>query len=53
MIKGFKKNKEDLTRIVFVVDEASMLSNPQGHKIMQLIDFKLVFEYSAFRHWYF
>lgn len=33
-----KKNKEDLTRIIFVVDEASMLSNPQGHKIMQLID---------------
>lgn len=33
-----QKNKEDLTRIVFVVDEASMLSNPQGHKIMQLID---------------
>lgn len=33
-----KKNKEELTRIIFVVDEASMLSNPQGHKIMQLID---------------
>lgn len=33
-----KKNKDDLTRIIFVVDEASMLSNPQGHKIMQLID---------------
>ncbi|CDZ79416.1 Multifunctional conjugation protein TraI [Legionella massiliensis] len=33
-----KKNGDDLTRTVFVVDEASMLSNPQGHKIMQLID---------------
>lgn len=33
-----QKNKEDLTRVIFVVDEASMLSNPQGHKILQLID---------------
>ncbi|SFM08110.1 conjugative transfer relaxase/helicase TraI [Legionella jamestowniensis] len=33
-----KKNGDDLTRTIFVVDEASMLSNPQGHKIMQLID---------------
>lgn len=33
-----QKNKDDLTRIIFVIDEASMLSNPQGHKILQLID---------------
>lgn len=33
-----KRNGDDLTRTIFVVDEASMLSNPQGHKIMQLID---------------
>ncbi|HBD7476117.1 TPA: conjugative transfer relaxase/helicase TraI [Legionella pneumophila] len=33
-----QKNKEDLSKIIFVVDEASMLSNPQGHKIIELVD---------------
>ena len=33
-----QKTKEDLTKTIFVVDEASMLSNPQGHKIIELID---------------
>ena len=35
---ALNKNKTDLSKTIFVVDEASMLSNPQGHKIIQLID---------------
>lgn len=30
--------KQDLSKIIFVVDEASMLSNPQGHKIIKLAE---------------
>jgi len=37
-LQRLQKNKDDLTQIIFVIDEASMLSNPQGHKIIQLID---------------
>lgn len=30
--------KQDLSKTIFVVDEASMLSNPQGHKIIKLVE---------------
>lgn len=30
--------KQDLSKTIFVVDEASMLSNPQGHKIIKLAE---------------
>lgn len=33
-----KNEKQDLSKIIFVVDEASMLSNPQGHKIIKLVE---------------
>lgn len=33
-----EKNKTDLGKTIFVVDEASMLSNPQGFKIVELIE---------------
>ena len=35
---SLQKNNQDLKKVIFVVDEASMLSNPQGHKIVQLIE---------------
>lgn len=33
-----KNQKQDLSKTIFVVDEASMLSNPQGHKIIKLVE---------------
>jgi conjugative transfer relaxase protein TraI len=33
-----QKEKKDLSKTIFVVDEASMLSNPQGHKIIKLVE---------------
>lgn len=33
-----QQQKEDLSKTIFVVDEASMLSNPQGHKIIKLVE---------------
>ncbi|HAU1387076.1 TPA: conjugative transfer relaxase/helicase TraI [Legionella pneumophila] len=33
-----QKQKYDLSKTIFVVDEASMLSNPQGHKIIKIAD---------------
>lgn len=32
------RQKQDLSKTIFVVDEASMLSNPQGHKIIKLVE---------------
>lgn len=33
-----QNEKQDLSKTIFVVDEASMLSNPQGHKIIKLVE---------------
>lgn len=33
-----KSEKKDLSKTIFVVDESSMLSNPQFHKIIKLVD---------------
>ncbi|WP_392536747.1 conjugative transfer relaxase/helicase TraI [Legionella sp. 227] len=33
-----QNQKQDLSKTIFVVDEASMLSNPQGHKIIKLAE---------------
>lgn len=33
-----KNQNQDLGKTIFVVDEASMLSNPQGHKIIKLVE---------------
>lgn len=33
-----KRQQESLNKTIFVVDEASMLSNPQGHKIIKLAE---------------
>lgn len=33
-----QKQQHDLSKTIFVVDEASMLSNPQGHKIIKLAE---------------
>jgi conjugative transfer relaxase protein TraI len=33
-----QKHNQDLSKTIFVVDEASMFSNPQGHKIIQLVE---------------
>jgi len=33
-----QRQKQDLSKTIFVVDEASMLSNPQGHKIIKLVE---------------
>ncbi|HBD7398683.1 TPA: conjugative transfer relaxase/helicase TraI [Legionella pneumophila] len=33
-----QNQQQDLSKTIFVVDEASMLSNPQGHKIIKLAE---------------
>lgn len=33
-----QKENHDLSKTIFVVDEASMLSNPQGHQIIKLVE---------------
>lgn len=33
-----QREKKNLSKTIFVVDEASMLSNPQGHKIIKLVE---------------
>lgn len=33
-----KRQQKDLSKTIFVIDEASMLSNPQGHKIIKIAE---------------
>jgi conjugative relaxase-like TrwC/TraI family protein len=33
-----QQQEQDLSKTIFVIDEASMLSNPQGHKIIKLAE---------------
>ncbi len=33
-----QKQQQDLSKTIFVIDEASMLSNPQGHKIIKIAE---------------
>jgi len=37
-LSRLQQQRENLQKTIFVVDEASMLSNPQGHKIIKLVE---------------